>query len=406
MDRTDNINKLFIVGLSLCWCWLFWAPLVQAGWIDPMLRPSMKASAFDRALWLDLKLGEKHLVMTGAHGLLIESATLEPPFTWHQSVLPVSVTLTALADHPNYRLVVGQDGLILRQKRSTDAPQEWTTVLSGFEANQSMLNDVQAELAQETVDEVTREALTWIEEDLKQDIQRLSTKPFLDIEILDARLGRVLAVGAYGMAFLSENGGLTWQSHSRAINNPERYHLNQLLPLGNGRWLIVGEQGLLRVSDDLGQHWSSLQLEEMPSSWFAAAGLDKVVLVTGIQGHYAFSQDQGVTWKTGFNQTLGTPLYATACYKQWFCLFGRRGRIQIAAMHADGLSILGQWQLPERSDITRAVKLGAGWLLALEKGFVVWQLPSAKEWLQNHQQPLEVPVAPDALTEDRAETDS
>ena len=67
-------------------------------------------------------------------------------------------------------------------------------------------------------------------------------KPMLDLLFLDAKNG--LVVGAYGLAFVTHDGGLSWQSIRSRIDNPNGLHLYSIERVGADLF-VAGEQGTL-----------------------------------------------------------------------------------------------------------------------------------------------------------------
>ena len=87
----------------------------------------------------------------------------------------------------------------------------------------------------------------------------------MDIYFSDEDNG--VAIGSYGLYLRTSDGGHSWED---ATVDPEiDYHLNKLLDLGDGRWLIAGEAGFSYRSYDHGETWESLELPYQGSMWGA-----------------------------------------------------------------------------------------------------------------------------------------
>ncbi|MFI3245697.1 MAG: YCF48-related protein [Ferrimonas sp.] len=143
-------------------------------------------------------------------------------------------------------------------------------------------------------------------------------KPLLDVMAITPT--KILAVGAYGMAYVSQNGGSSWTPQfygellhpddlayldELKLEDPEFYeeersamlpHFNRLSKLRDGRLVMVGEMGLLALSMDQGDSWQAINpfydgslfdfIEIERGSWLAV----------GLRGNIFRSEDQGQTW--------------------------------------------------------------------------------------------------------------
>ncbi|MBV7314615.1 YCF48-related protein [Shewanella sp. NIFS-20-20] len=130
--------------------------------------------------------------------------------------------------------------------------------------------------------------------------------PFLDVLFFDEAQG--IAVGAYGLFYRTSDGGNTWNSefHQELLlpedrdyllelqaSEPELYeqektymlpHFNRVIQLSDQRLLLLGERGLVAVSNDKGQHFTPLDLG-YDGSMFAAAELNGHIYVGGLRGN-------------------------------------------------------------------------------------------------------------------------
>jgi len=289
---------------------------VQAEWQDPLTTPAMKTDKAHLGLLLDVTDAEERLVAVGAHGHIIYSDN--QGVTWAQGNVPVTSTLTSV-DFAGAQQgwAVGHDGVILA---STDGGQSWAKQFDGYEANSAILDSARQFLtvaeerlqtAEESGDDmVIDQAMIALEDaqfamqDAEYDLQTGSTKPFLDVYFWDAANG--IAVGAYGMAFSTDNGGESWQELASALPNPNRLHLNAITPVGETSLVITGEMGLMLRSDDMGESWVS-QNAPYDGSLFGLLDRGSYQLLFALRGHLYRSDDDGVSWyklKTDSEQTL------------------------------------------------------------------------------------------------------
>jgi len=234
------------------------------------------------------------LVAVGERGTVLLSD--DNGTTWRQAQVPVQTTLTAVRfadDHHGW--AVGHLGTVLH---STDGGTTWTRQLDGVAAAQSMLS-----AAQRGGDAA-----------LLHRAQRLVAegpdKPFLDIEI--ASPSKIYVVGAYGLAFETDDGGAHWLPITARLPNPKGLHLYGVRALGD-TVVIAGEQGLLLRSTDNGASFTAVASPYKGSFFGLLATRDGLLLAHGLRGHAYRSADRGASWEpvdTGVTVTIvaGTEL--------------------------------------------------------------------------------------------------
>lgn len=208
---------------------------------------AMLAPLAERSLLLDAVECDGGIVAVGERGHVLVSH--DGGGTWTQSRVPTTATLTAVAAAGRSLWAVGHDAVILH---SGDAGATW----------------------------VRQHALA-AEEDM----------PLLDVYFADARRG--LAVGAYGLALVTDDGGVHWR---RVEVDAEERHLNAIAAAGADLY-VAAEFGVVFVSRDGGATWS-VSPTPYDGSLFGALALDGgAVLVFGLRGHVFRSDDAGRTWQ-------------------------------------------------------------------------------------------------------------
>ena len=250
------------------------AGLAQAQVGDALRRPALAVKAPQRAVLLAAAQAGARTVAVGERGIVALSD--DRGATWRQAPSPVSVTLTMVrfADEKN-GVAVGHGGTVLT---TTDAGASWRLRLDGRRL---------ATLAQASA--TTPEA--------RQDAERLLAdgpdKPFLDVLQWDAK--RILAVGAYGLAFYSADGGESWAPWMDRLPNPKALHWYVARRAGD-TLLLAGEQGLLARSDDGGQTFQTMN-SPYKGSWFAGEiRPDGQAVLAGLRGNVWRSTDGGAQW--------------------------------------------------------------------------------------------------------------
>lgn len=257
-----------LFGLAACLA-CHAAPVTEA-----LQRPALAVREPGRAVLLAAAQAGERIVAVGERGVIALSD--DRGAHWRQAPSPVSVTLTMVrfADAKN-GVAVGHGGTVLS---STDGGARWTLRLDGRRAAQM------AAAAARTADE-QREAERLVADG--------PDKPFLDVLIWDAQ--RWLVVGAYGLAFRTDDAGATWTPWMARLPNPKALHWYVARRAGE-TLLLAGEQGLLARSDDSGASFRPLA-SPYKGSWFAGELLaDGAMLLAGLRGNVWRSADGGMQW--------------------------------------------------------------------------------------------------------------
>lgn len=241
---------------------------------DALLRPALTLKAPQRAVLLAAAQAGPRSVVVGERGVIAFSD--DKGVSWQQASCPVSVSLTMVRFvDDRHGVAVGHGGTVLT---TADAGSTWTLRLDGRRL---------ATLAKEAA--TTPEA--------QRDAERLiadgADKPFMDVVLWDAR--RMLAVGAYGLAFHTADGGQTWSPWMDRLPNPKGLHWYVARRQGDAL-LLAGEQGLLARSSDGGKSFEALP-SPYKGSWFAGeVQSDGRVVLAGLRGNAWRSSDGGSTW--------------------------------------------------------------------------------------------------------------
>lgn len=274
-----NFHGAILVGLLILAARMpaAFASSPQAAWE----RPAPAVSRLDKAVLLGIAAAGKRLVTVGERGLVAYSD--DDGRTWTQAGTPVSVTLTRVFFvSSSTGWAVGHGGVILR---TDDAGTNWVKQLDGVKA---------ARLAAAKYVENARDpALRRLAPAASQLQSEGADKPFFDIVFIDADRG--LAVGAYGLAFRTEDGGRRWEPVLESLVNPRGLHLYAVTRIG-AAVIIAGEQGLLLKSIDGGRRFEPIPAP-YKGSYFGALALEGGDLyIFGLRGNAFRSTDQGRSW--------------------------------------------------------------------------------------------------------------
>jgi photosystem II stability/assembly factor-like uncharacterized protein len=198
---------------------------------------------------------------------------------WQQVATPVSVSLIAVrfADE-RHGMAVGHGGTVLT---SDDGGRSWTRRLDGRRIAELLLAEAKAR-----GDAVALKAAEQLRADGPD-------KPLLDVLVLGP--GRALVVGAYGLAFATEDGGASWTSWAARLDNPKGLHLYAARQRGS-RIVIAGEQGLVLKSDDAGRSFQRLATPYQGSFFTLELPQEHEIVLAGLRGNAWRSADDGRDW--------------------------------------------------------------------------------------------------------------
>jgi len=264
--------------------------------------PALPAGQPTAAQLLAVESNGERLVAAGERGLIIYSD--DNGESWQQARVPVSATLTALSfADSEHGWAVGHGGVILH---SGDGGESWQQQFDGDAANRQKLDyatgrmmaleaAVEAASDDEKADlEYELEEAQFAVEDAELAIETGPADPFLDVWFANKQEG--WAVGAYGMIYRTDNGGLQWRIAAAGIENLEGYHYYSMSASPDGQLYLSGEAGLLYRSDDGGDNWQRLPLD-YEGSLFGVLALDAdMVICFGLRGNIFRSTDSGESW--------------------------------------------------------------------------------------------------------------
>lgn len=253
---------------------------------DSLDRPALATRLGPASVLLAAAQAGPTTVAVGERGLVLLSA--DPARSWRQAQVPVSVTLTAVrfADE-RHGIAVGHAGVVLS---TDDGGQSWQQRLDGRQIAQALLDEARA--SQQTGPQPGTQAMPLAQ--AERLVQDGADKPLLDVALLSSR--RALAVGAYGLAMASEDGGQHWAPWSARLDNPKGLHLYAVRHRG-GAILLAGEQGLLLYSSDEGAHFQRLP-SPYAGSFFTAEMLGPTeFVVAGLRGQIWHTRDAGQHWQ-------------------------------------------------------------------------------------------------------------
>ncbi|MCU7247446.1 WD40/YVTN/BNR-like repeat-containing protein [Pseudomonas koreensis] len=244
-------------------------------------QPAITSAMATQSVMLSVARAGQRLVAVGERGFIIVSD--DNGTTWRQVSSPVSMTLVKVRFiDANLGWAVGHAGVVLH---SRDGGLSWEKQLDGVQAAAIELQQAQRETGEQAQERL---------EQARQLVDEGPDKPLLDLFFLDARNGWV--VGAYGLAFVTHDGGLSWQSIRASLENPSGLHLYSIGQVG-GDVFIAGEQGVLLRSSDDGHTFEPLTSPYEGTIFGFQAGPGRSLLMFGLRGKAFESTDRGDTWQ-------------------------------------------------------------------------------------------------------------
>lgn len=244
---------------------------------DALDRPAVVARDAAHAVLLTAAQAGARLVVAGERGIVLTSD--DAARTWRQSRVPVSVSLTALRFADAERgWLVGHGGTVLA---TVNGGRTWTRQLDG-----RTIARLELEAARADGDAAALKAAERLVADGPD-------KPLLDLLVLDAQ--RAVAVGAYGLALATDDGGASWSSWRRRLDNPKELHFYAVRKRGD-RIAVAGEQGLLRLSTDAGRTFRRIATPYQGSFFTLEMPSDGEILAAGLRGNVWRSVDDGASW--------------------------------------------------------------------------------------------------------------
>ncbi|MBO2624761.1 hypothetical protein I6M44_11855 [Shewanella algae] len=259
--------------------------------------------------------------------------------------LAVHSLMLDIAQAGSTMVAVGERGHILRL--SADANQ-WQQVATPSQAQLTKVFFLDANHGWAVGHDATILAtqdggLSWQQQFSSPELAR----PLLDVWFADSQNG--IAVGAYGLFLRTTDGGQSWQKefHPELLSqddadyladlkqqDEEAYqaesdsilpHFNRVIALEDKRLLMVGELGMVAISEDGGRLWQRLEFI-YDGSLFNAIERDKQLYVFGLRGH-AFSAPEDMSQWQEIKMPLESTLNAAAPVKGSLLLVGNGGAV-------------------------------------------------------------------------------
>ena len=248
----------------------------RAAPVGPALdRPALMLRTPASAVLQAAARADRRLVAVGERGLVLLSD--DEGARWRQVPTPVSVGLTAVRFADARRgWAVGHGGVVLA---SRDGGEHWTRQFDGHQAATLLLKHAQSSGDQQAI------------ADARRLVAEGADKPLFDLQVSDR--GRLWVVGAYNLAFHSDDGGDHWVP--LRLDNPKGLHLYALRARGP-ELVICGEQGLVLRSADGGASFQRIATPYQGSYFTLELPGEQEIVVAGLRGNVWRSSDSGRVW--------------------------------------------------------------------------------------------------------------
>jgi len=346
----------------------------QAAPVDFAMLPALENARPTKATLLDIADTGKRLVAVGEQGLIIYST--DKGTSWQQAKVPVSVTVTSVFFiNAETGWATGHQGVILN---TTDGGQNWQLQFRGRDAQLQVLDLAKArkQKLQQEIDSAHNddegEDLQYQVDDLQATVDDATkalaegpAEPLLDIWFGDEKNG--LAVGAYGLLLLTNDGGQNWKLHPDYLQNADKYHFYSIAAMDAHTLIVAGEQGVLWRSRDRGANWEALKSPYQGSLFGALKLQDGSLLIHGLRSRVYRSTDSGDSWQEVQTGSQSTVLGSTVFGDKGVVLLTSDGAVLVSRNEATSFKLN---QLSDRSAIAAAILTAPDTLLVVGRAGV------------------------------------
>jgi photosystem II stability/assembly factor-like uncharacterized protein len=269
---------------------------------DPFVDPLDAAAVMHqtiagRALMSVARAGER-LVAVGMRGLIAVSD--DNGKHWAQVCAPVRSDLLALSFPTSSEgWAVGHDGVVLH---TADGGRTWEKQFDGRMAATSLTKNYKSRIA--AGDASLRPYL----DQLVLNYRQGASLPLLSVWFKDAQHG--MAVGPFGMAIATDDGGKTWIPILDRIDNPQFLHLDAVGDVAGDVYIAAEKGTVFRRNSATGQ-FAPVDTG-YAGSFFGVTGNEDVLLAYGLKGTVYRSTDRGATW-----ERVQSPLHGTVTRGAW-----------------------------------------------------------------------------------------
>lgn len=269
--------------------WSVLTPRPAPAFVDPIEAQALVRERPEHRVLMAVALAGSRIVAVGQRGLIVFSD--DGGVSWKQASVPVDVDLVGAAFVSASRgWAVGHGGVVLT---SRDAGATWMTRLAGKLVDDLALR-YYAGLTSPTKDQERALAAA------RDQANERRAQPFLDVMFESESTG--FAVGAFNMAFRTEDGGATWVPWMDRTSNPQGLHFNAVRGWP-GCVFLAGERGMVWRFKEGDSRFTPVPTPYKGTLFGLVAPRDGPVLAFGMRGIAWRSENQGQTWQAVRLQT-------------------------------------------------------------------------------------------------------
>jgi photosystem II stability/assembly factor-like uncharacterized protein len=267
-----------------------WAPAQAEQDFDVLAQPSVPSRIATKSLVYAIrKFGDRYFA-TGIQGHILYSD--DGGETWEQAQVPVRSSLLSIDfPTPEQGWASGHEGVILH---SSDGGKTWVKQYDGIQYAKEGLAFYQKMAEQQPDNEV----FPTLVDEMQLAIEQGADRPFFKVRCGSEQ--RCNAIGAYGMAVVTFDGGQTWENSMFRNENENFNHMFDFAPLPeSGRYFIAGEAGLLLIADTKERIGRRVQSVPWEGSFFSSVDTaDGAIVLGGLRGRMFRTADEAATWVT------------------------------------------------------------------------------------------------------------
>jgi photosystem II stability/assembly factor-like uncharacterized protein len=307
------------------------AAVATASGTDPFVDPLDEAAVMHQSIagrpLMSVALAGGRLVGVGMRGLIAISD--DQGKTWTQASTPVRSDLLAVSfPTASEGWVVGHDGVVLH---SVDAGKTWVRQFDGRMAATTLIENYRKRVAAGDT------ALQPYLDQLALNYKAGPSLPLLGVTFRDALHG--FAVGPFGMAIATDDGGRTWVPILDRIDNPDYLHLDAIAQVAGDVYIAAEKGTVFRLDPQTGKFHSVAT--GYAGSFFGITGNEDVLLAYGLRGTIYRSTDRGATWNPVQSPLRGTVTGAAYVpQRREFVLVTTAGEIAAAESPAEKVRLL------------------------------------------------------------------
>ncbi|MGB0936521.1 MAG: WD40/YVTN/BNR-like repeat-containing protein [Colwellia sp.] len=341
--------------------------------------PAYKSKLASKSIVMSLTSTKDGVLVVGERGHIL---LWNGDDNWQQQTVPVSVAITnATTLSDGSKIAVGHDSVILK---SDSTSNEWVKVFTGWELTDLKIAAMQVQqvalekVIENTSDEDELDELTYQLDDIIFGIEDAElektagpNQPLLSV--VSTKDDTLFAVGAYGLFLTSKDKGKTWQFISNRLENPDKFHLNDIIYTADNHLFIVGENGLGFHSSNNGDDWELIDMPYTGSIFgiISNPNAPEELVAFGLQGNIMVSSNRGKSWDDEKLPTSASFLGGTFLASGQAVVVGHGGRV--VSLYVNDLAGLKVQQHPSGAAFSSVLEQNQYLVLGGQYGVELWK---------------------------------